>query len=85
MSPSAAIRRQFGGRRLKNGDQRIEYSRYLGSYLCPTAVIGTPALTLPIGFSELGLPIGVQIHARSGADYDLLAMAKVHLEKYTFA
>jgi len=35
---------------------------------------GQPAASLPLGFSATGLPIGIHLAARFGADEDLLAL-----------
>ena len=39
-------------------------------------VTGCPTLSLPAGFDADGLPVGVQLVARHGADVDLLRAAK---------
>lgn len=82
VSPAEAITRQWGGRSIQANEKRIPYSEYLGSYLAPTAVLGTPALSLPIGFGDSNLPIGIQIHGPRFADPWLLEMAEKHLAKY---
>ena len=41
----------------------------------PFSVSGLPAITLPCGRAEEGLPAGVQLAGRRGADRDLLYMA----------
>jgi amidase len=51
----------------------VPYALPIASYNCPTAVLGHPILTLPAGRSETGMPIGLQVHARQGADAALLA------------
>lgn len=43
----------------------------------PFNVSGQPAMSLPLGMSESGLPIGVQIVARQGDEATLLALATV--------
>lgn len=39
-------------------------------------VSGLPAISLPCGFTESGLPVGIQIVGRPHSDHDLLKMAK---------
>ena len=48
-------------------------------------VTGCPALSLPAGFDADGLPVGVQLVARQGADVALLRAAKVLEEVTGFA
>ncbi|MGO2153333.1 MAG: amidase, partial [Brevibacterium aurantiacum] len=43
--------------------------------LCLISATGCPAISVPAGFSESGLPVGVQLVAKPGADVDLLRMA----------
>lgn len=43
----------------------------------PFNVSGQPAMSLPLGISGSGLPIGVQIVARQGDEATLLAIARV--------
>ncbi len=38
-------------------------------------LVGTPSITLPVGLSEIGLPIGMQLVGRRGEDDALLALA----------
>jgi amidase len=38
-------------------------------------VLGVPALSLPAGFDDRGLPVGLQLIARAGGDVDLLRAA----------
>jgi len=40
------------------------------------SVMGSPALSLPIGFAQSGLPVGLQIIGRPGDDRNVLAAAK---------
>jgi len=78
-SPGVAIRRQRPGRPIRTADGPVPYSRFLGQYLCPTAVIGTPALVVPAGFGECGLPVGLQVHGPRFADRWLVDVAGPHL------
>src|SRR5690606_23917171 len=41
-------------------------------------ILGAPSISLPIGFSPAGLPIGLQVAARPGQD-DLLLEAASHI------
>lgn len=54
----------------------VPYARPIAPYNCPTAVTGHPILTLPAGRSSDGRPIGLQVHARHGADDALLAAGR---------
>lgn len=36
---------------------------------------GTPSISLPMGFSDNGLPIGIQFATRPGSEAPLLALA----------
>ena len=44
-------------------------------YTSPAALAGLPAISVPCGFSDSGLPIGVQIIGRPFAEADLLRIA----------
>jgi 2-dehydropantoate 2-reductase len=48
-----------------------------GYFTSPFNLSGDPALVLPCGFGDQGLPIGLQLSAPRGADMDLLAVARV--------
>ncbi|PQJ33291.1 amidase [Salinibacter sp. 10B] len=60
------------GRALSIEGVSVPYALPFAAYNCATAVTGHPILTLPAGDSSDGLPIGVQVHARSGEDAALL-------------
>lgn len=45
------------------------------SSLSPWSLIGAPAITVPSGLSAEGLPLGLQLVGRPGADVHLLAVA----------
>ena len=54
----------------------VPYSEPLGNLNAVTALLGTPCVALPVGTDRHGLPIGLQLHARRGADAALLAVAR---------
>jgi amidase len=44
----------------------------------PASLIGLPALSVPTGFGSSGLPMGMQIIGRSGADAHILAIGQAY-------
>jgi amidase len=60
-------------------DQRDRLIDYAG-YCWIDNFAGTPAITLPMGFSDNGLPVGIQFATRPGGEALLLALAH-QLEK----
>lgn len=41
-------------------------------------IIGAPAISVPTGFGERGLPTGLQILGRAGGENDVLAVARAY-------
>jgi amidase len=72
-SPSPALRLSECGTLLKTHLGSVPYTEYIGRPLCSTAMLGTPALALPIGKTLSGLPVGLQIHGPRFGDAALLA------------
>lgn len=72
VAPSAAIPLRLCGKKIPTENGEIDYLRYLGSYLGPTAMLGTPALAVPIGHDRDGLPVAVQIHGPRFSDRRLV-------------
>ena len=68
VAPSAALRLSQAGKPIVTPEGVVPYSRYLGTYTVPTTVLGTPALTVPMGVDADGLPLGAQIHGPRFAD-----------------
>ncbi len=53
------------------------YHRWM-EVVIPISLIGLPALSLPVGFGANGLPMGLQIAGRVGADANVLAMGQAY-------
>ena len=49
------------------------YHRWM-EVVVPVSLLGLPALSAPVGFGEEGLPMGMQIIGRRGADADILSL-----------
>ncbi len=76
VSPTAAIPLKLCGKVIQTEQGKMEYLRYLGAYLGATSLLGTPALTVPIGRGQNGLPVGVQVHGARYTDSHLVRMAR---------
>ncbi|PSL21818.1 amidase [Shimia abyssi] len=53
------------------------YHRWM-QVMVPVSLIGLPAISVPVGFSDQGLPMGMQLFARKGADVALLQVAEAY-------
>jgi amidase len=60
-----------------NGRLMDTYHRWM-EVVIPASLIGLPALALPAGFGTNGLPTGIQLIGRSGADAAILAMGQAY-------
>lgn len=57
------------------GRKMDTYHRWM-EVVVPASLIGLPALSVPVGFSDTGLPMGMQIIGRSGGDMGVLAIGQ---------
>lgn len=62
---------------LINGKAMDTYHRWM-EVVVPVSLIGLPSLAVPCGFGATGLPMGMQIFGRSGADCDILAIGQMY-------
>lgn len=60
-----------------NGMAMDTYHRWM-EVVIPASLIGLPALSVPVGFGESGLPMGMQIMGAVGADAQILAMGQAY-------
>ena len=79
--PGPAFKRTKMNWNFKIDGQKVSYGTYNGTYHCTTALMGTPGLTVPIGFTE-GLPLSLQVHSKAFSDFWLLKVAEKHLEPH---
>lgn len=53
------------------------YHRWM-HVMVPVSLIGVPAISVPVGFGPVNLPMGVQLFASKGNDADLLKVAQAY-------
>lgn len=58
-----------------NGHEMSDYLEWM-SVCCVITPTGLPSISMPCGFSDAGLPVGLQIVGPPGADLEVLQMAK---------
>jgi amidase len=73
-TPAFSHRRM--GSPIEVNGQRVPYSLANGFYTCATAAAGNPIVATPIGFTRSGLPVGIQVHGRRGADARVIDAAE---------
>jgi len=59
-----------------DGGDAVEHARRLTRFTAPFNLTGLPAISIPCGFSNLGLPIGLQLAARPWKEASLLQAAR---------
>jgi len=69
---------------LRGRADAVERVRLLTRFTAPFNLVGLPAISLPCGLSKQGLPIGVQIIARSWAEASLLRAAHAFQQATTW-
>ncbi len=62
-------------------DRRELYGKAFAGYTVPFSVTGSPVVSLPIGLTDRGLPVGVQVVGRRFRDLDLLAACRAVEER----
>ena len=77
VSPSASRLRAESGTLMHTHAGEVTYSDFVGSYLCCTSMLGTPAVTVPVGRDQKQLPLGGQIHGPRFADRHVLAQLRL--------
>ncbi len=60
-----------------NGHTMDTYHRWM-EVVIPVSLAGLPAIALPAGFGATGLPMGMQLFGRAGADAEILAMGQAY-------
>lgn len=70
-----AFTHRLRGEAITVDDRRVPYSLASGAYLTPLNLTGHPAAVIPIGRTQTGLPIGMQIVGKRWQDLKLLAIA----------
>jgi amidase len=59
------------------GRKMDTYHRWM-EVVVPVSLAGLPCLALPAGFSDTGLPMGMQLFGAAGADAEILAMGEAY-------
>ena len=59
-----------------NGKRMDSYHRWM-EVVVPASLAGVPALAIPVGFGDAGLPMGLQLFAAAGQDRALLQLGQV--------
>jgi mandelamide amidase len=55
-------------------DRKVSLFAALARNISPTGAAGLPGLAIPAGLTQSGLPVGIELDARAGADRNLLAL-----------
>ena len=63
---------------LIEGNNALEQARRLTRFTAPFNLTGLPAISIPCGFSDLGLPFGMQVVSAAWAEKKLLRAAQAY-------
>lgn len=63
-----------------SADADMEAWNHVGAYTVPADLLGVPACAFRAGFDDLGLPVGLQVMGRKGADATVLAVVQLYAE-----
>ena len=76
-SPAAQVLPFEASQRYPTSINGIEFETYLDwmRSACLISATGLPALSVPAGFSDAGLPVGLQLAMKHGSDFELLQVA----------
>jgi amidase len=74
MTPAFTHRER--GAAIRVDERNVPYSMASGAYVVPFNLTGHPAVVIPIGQTQNGLPIGMQIVGKRWQDMELLAIAQ---------
>ena len=67
-----------------NGNSLDTYHRWMEVVIL-VSLLGLPSISVPIGFNNEGLPMGMQIIGKRGDDLKVVAFAKRYEEIFTFS
>ncbi len=67
-----------------NGNSLDTYHRWMEVVIL-VSLLGLPSISVPIGFNNEGLPMGIQIIGKRGDDLKVVAFAKRYEEIFTFS
>ena len=76
MSISSTFPHCSYGKPIKVDGVKFPYLLACGGYTMPLNLTGHPVVVIPIGQTDTGLPIGMQIVGKRWQDMELLAIAK---------
>ena len=76
VSADKAFKHQDSGKPFIINGKKLPYTKAFVPFNFPSTIPGHPILVIPIGLTESGLPVGVQIHAQKWHDNKLLEIGK---------